>query len=307
MNSIQAPSAVVMIRPHCFHSNPETRGDNAFQTLRGTSPGGDAKAALAEFDTAVDKLRTNGVCVHVFDDTGERDTPDSVFPNNWFSTHAGGHIAIYPMFAANRQRERRADVLELLKQEYRVQDVIDYSGLEQDGLALEGTGAMVLDHIGRIAYVVQSNRADPVLLERFCTHFNYEPMAFAAKDAMGRDVYHTNVLMAVGTSFAMICLDMICDPQRRAEVRKRLEENGRDVIDLSYSQISEFAGNTLELSGTDGRVLALSSRALKSLTSAQITTLEKTVQLLPLDIPTIETAGGSVRCMLAGVHLTRRN
>lgn len=306
MVHLQAPGAVVMIRPHRFTSNPETRDDNAFQTLSHHSPRATSQAALHEFDEAVSRLRRAGVRVHVFDDTGEHDTPDSVFPNNWFSTHTGGHVAIYPMFAESRRRERRQDVIEMLKRDYRVQDVIDYSGLEQDGLALEGTGAMVLDHIGRIAYTVQSNRADPVLLERFCTHFNYEPIAFAARDAAGRDVYHTNVLMGIGTDYALVCLDMITDPARRATVRARLEETGRQVIALSHDQIGEFAGNTMELMGSQGRVLALSARALRALTPDQIATIETSAMLLPLDVPTIETAGGSVRCMLAGIHLTRR-
>ncbi|GAA6207328.1 arginine deiminase-related protein [Cognatishimia sp. WU-CL00825] len=304
MKSMQAPQAVVMIRPHHFCSNPETRDDNAFQTLSNRSVDATSEAALAEFDGAVGKLRGAGVRVHVFDDDST-DTPDSVFPNNWFSTHTGGHVAIYPMFAENRRKERRQDVIELLKAEYRVQDVIDYSGLEQDNLALEGTGAMVLDHVGRIAYTVQSNRADPVILERFCTHFNYEPIAFEAKDSQGRDVYHTNVLMGIGTDYALICLDMIVDPARRRTVAHRLEESGLEVIDLTHAQISKFAGNAIELTG-DQRVLALSSRALKSLRPDQLSIIEKSAHPLPLDVPTIETAGGSVRCMIAGVHLTRR-
>jgi hypothetical protein len=304
MQSLQAPSAVVMIRPHAFTSNPETHGDNAFQTL--STHATPSVAARAEHDTAVAQLRDAGVRVHVFDDHGEQDTPDSVFPNNWFSTHPGGHVAIYPMYVPSRRRERRADVIEVLKQEYRVQDVIDYSGLEQDKLALEGTGAMVLDHIGRVAYTVKSNRADPVLLERFCTHFNYEPMVFEAKDATGCDVYHTNVLMGIGTNYALICLDMITDAERRATVQARLEESGRTVIDLSHEQIAEFAGNAIELSGRDGLVLALSSRALAALTPKQIATIEASATPLPLSVPTIETAGGSVRCMIAGIHLSRR-
>ena len=304
MTILQAPRAVVMIRPHHFCSNPETSGDNAFQTLSNRSAQDTSQAALAEFDDAVNNLKSAGVAVHVFDDTST-DTPDSVFPNNWFSTHIGGHIALYPMFAANRRKERRQDVIEMLKLNYRVQDVIDYSGLEQDNLSLEGTGAMVLDHIDRIAYTVQSNRADPVLLERFCTHFNYEPIAFEANDAQGKDVYHTNVLMGIGTEYALICLDMIVDPARRATVAKRLEESGREVIDLSPDQISSFAGNAMELTG-HSRLLALSTRALDALSPSQITTIERSAKPLPLTIPTIETAGGSVRCMLAGVHLTAR-
>ncbi|MCB4454134.1 citrulline utilization hydrolase CtlX [Leisingera sp. McT4-56] len=304
MSSLQAPSAVVMVRPHHFRSNPETQSDNAFQTLANTSAETTAAQALAEFDGAVETLRGAGVTVHVFDDT-TTETPDSVFPNNWFSTHAGGHVAVYPMYAENRRKERRWDVIELLKRDYRVQDVIDYSGLEQDGLSLEGTGAMVLDHIGRIAYTVKSNRADPVLLERFCTHFNFEPMVFEAKDDAGRDVYHTNVLMGIGTEYALICLDMIVDPARRAEVVARLEETGRQVIDLTPEQIAGFAGNALELTGRR-RLLALSATALQALRPDQIAIIEQSAELLPLTIPTIETAGGSVRCMLAGIHLSPR-
>ncbi|UTS80621.1 citrulline utilization hydrolase CtlX [Phaeobacter piscinae] len=304
MSQLQAPGAVVMIRPHHFCSNPETRDDNAFQTLADDTADVTSAQALAEFDGAVAALRGAGVSVHVFDDTST-ETPDSVFPNNWFSTHAGGHVAVYPMYAANRRKERRWDVIELLKRDYRVQDVIDYSGLEQDGLALEGTGAMVLDHIGRIAYTVKSNRADPVLLERFCTHFNFEPMVFEARDAQGRDVYHTNVLMGIGTDYALICLDMITDPTRRAEVAARLEETGRRVIDLTPEQIAGFAGNALELTG-HSRLLALSSRAVDVLRADQIAVIERSATLLPLSIPTIETAGGSVRCMLAAIHLSPR-
>ncbi|UWQ85275.1 citrulline utilization hydrolase CtlX [Leisingera caerulea] len=304
MTSLQAPSAVVMIRPHHFRSNPETKGDNAFQTLANASATATAAQALAEFDGAVEALRDAGVSVHVFDDT-TTETPDSVFPNNWFSTHAGGHVAVYPMFAKNRRKERRWDVIELLKREYRVQDVIDYSGLEQDGLSLEGTGAMVLDHIGRIAYTVKSNRADPVLLERFCTHFNFEPMVFEAKDEAGRDVYHTNVLMGIGTGYALICLDMIADPARRVEVAARLEETGRQVINLTPHQIASFAGNALELTGRK-RLLALSAKALDALRPDQISVIEQSAEPLPLTVPTIETAGGSVRCMLAGIHLSPR-
>ncbi len=304
MTTLQAPGAVVMIRPHHFQSNPETRDDNAFQTLSDATAEVTSAQALAEFDGAVATLREAGVTVHVFDDEGT-ETPDSVFPNNWFSTHAGGHVAIYPMFAPNRRKERRWDVIEMLKRDYRVQDVIDYSGLEADNLALEGTGAMVLDHIERLAYTVKSNRADPVLLERFCTHFNFEPMVFEAKDAAGRDVYHTNVLMGIGTDYALICLAMITDPARRAEVAQRLEDSGRTVIDLTPAQIGAFLGNTLELTGRT-RILALSTTAMEALNPEQRAVIERSATLVPLNIPTIETAGGSVRCMLAAIHLSPR-
>ena len=305
-NLLQAPEAVVMIRPHAFHSNPETAADNAFQRAGDGTAGAIATRALAEFDGAVKTLRDQGVTVHVFEDDGSRDTPDSVFPNNWFSTHIGGHIAIYPMHTPNRRRERRADVIEMLKATYRVQDVIDYSGLEADGIALEGTGAMVLDHVGRIAYTVKSNRADPVALERFCTHFGYEPMVFDAHDAAGREIYHTNVLMCIGTELAMVGLANVVNPARRAEIAQRLAEGGREVIDLSPVEIAGFAGNAIELSGTHGRFLALSRTAYDSLTPRNRDRIDALLPLVPLEVPTIELAGGSVRCMIAGIHLTPR-
>jgi hypothetical protein len=304
--SIQAPAAVVMVRPHAFRSNPDTLVDNAFQKIAAESANASiASTAYAEVSTMVEQLRSAGVVVHLFEDRST-ETPDSVFPNNWFSTHAGGHIAIYPMASPSRQHERRWDVIDALKHHYRVQDVIDYSGLEQDHIYLEGTGAMVLDHIDRVAYVARSNRSDPLALERFCTHFNYEPLLFNAADASGRAIYHTNVLMCIGTDFAIACLDMVSEAQRRNEVRQRLMESGRSLIELTQWQVGEFCGNALELEGSNGRLLALSSRALRALTPAQTAALESSVTLLPLDVPTIELAGGSVRCMLAGVHLKPR-
>lgn len=302
--SLQAPAAVAMVRPHHFHPNPETAADNAFQ--RPATAASVAAQAHAEVTEAAARLEAAGVRVHLFD-SHDPATPDAVFPNNWFSTHAGGHVALYPMYAANRRRERRSDIIEMLKAQYRVQDVIDYSGLEHDGMALEGTGAMVLDHIGRIAYTAQSHRADPVALERFCTHFNFEPMAFATADAQGRPCYHTNVMLCVGTDFALGGFDLIADPQRRDAVRARLRESGRDVIELDAHQIGEFAGNALELTGHGGRrLLALSERAAACLTAAQKAVIERSATLLPLRVPTIELAGGSVRCMLAGIHLAPR-
>lgn len=306
--SVQAPSAVVMVRPHAFRSNPDTLQDNAYQQRSGAStlsPAQTAARAYAEVSAMVERLREVGVTVHLFEDTQDQ-TPDSVFPNNWFSTHAGGHVALYPMAMPSRQRERRADVVELLKRHYRVQDVIDYSGLEQDHIYLEGTGAMVLDHMDRVAYVARSHRADPLALERFCTHFNFEPLVFDAADAQGRAVYHTNVLMCVGTDFALAGFDMLTDPARRRHVQDRLAENGRTLVHLSEAQVAEFAGNALELQGQHGRLLALSTRALRALTGDQKRALERHVRLLPLDVPTIELAGGSVRCMLAGIHLRAR-
>ena len=254
---------------------------------------------------AAKTLEEQGIRVHIFEDESHQ-TPDSVFPNNWFSTHSGGHIAIYPMYAPNRRHERRGDIIDMLKNLYRVQDVTDYSGLEQDQIYLEGTGAMVLDHIERVAYAVLSNRTNPLALERFCSHFNYEPMLFDAADEKGVAVYHTNVLMCIGTDFVMLGSDMIPDPIRRNEIIARFKESGREVLELSAHQIAQFCGNALELQSDTQRLLALSQRAFDALTSSQKSILEKSVTLLPLEVSAIEIAGGSIRCMLAGVHLAAR-
>lgn len=310
--SAQAPSAVILVRAQRFVPNPATAADNAFQaeTPAGQSEEATAAKALAEMDALAEALRGAGVRVHVFDDQ-DHTRPDSVFPNNWLSTHAGGMVAVYPMYASNRRHERRADVLELLKSSYRVQTIVDYSGLEPDGIFLEGTGAMVLDHVSRVAYTAVSHRADTHVLERFCTDFGYEPMAFDAVDAGGVPVYHTNVIACIGTDVAMIALEMIPDLARREQVRERLSVNGRQVVELTEEQIREFAGNAVELCGRtpDGRrsyVMAMSSRARRSLRPDQVAVIEQSCTLVDVDIPTIELAGGSVRCMIAGVHLDRR-
>ena len=264
-----------------------------------------ATAAYDEVTRAASALEAAGVRVHLFDDVSP-DRPDSVFPNNWMSTHPGGHVAIYPMFAANRRGERRSDVIDMLKNEYRVQDVIDYSGLELDDVFLEGTGAIVLDHGSRVAYVARSHRADPIALERFCTNFGYEPMVFDAVDPSGVPVYHTNVMMGIATDFALVGLDLIQSPARRTEVVNRLTAHGRVVIDLDFEQVCDFAGNAIELHPPGGRILALSLRAADSLRPDQLAIIQRSCTLLPLDIPTIELAGGSVRCMIAGIHLDPR-
>jgi hypothetical protein len=295
-----------MIRPHHFFVNPQTRRDNVFQRDPvGISASQLSASAYHELSTVARKLEAAGIRVHIFEDDGV-ETPDSVFPNNWFSTHAGGHVAIYPMLAKARRKERRADVIDMLKAKYRVQDVIDYSGLEADGLFLEGTGAMVLDHIDRVAYAARSKRTDPIALERFCTHFNYEPIVFRAADANDVPIYHTNVLMCIATSFVLIGLDMISNQQRRREIVKRFESSGREVVALDDAQICDFAGNAIELQSDQGRILAISARALKALRREQIDVIERSADILPLDIPSIELSGGSVRCTLAGIHLSAR-
>lgn len=301
----QAPNAVVMIRPHHFYPNKETEQDNSFQAKTFFDKKQIQSLAYEQVSVASKTLEAEGVIVHTFEDEGQ-ETPDSVFPNNWFSTHTGGQIAIYPMYAKNRRKERRSDIIELLKKEYRVQDVVDYSGLEYDEIYLEGTGAMVLDHIERIAYAARSKRTDSHVLERFCSHFNFEPMVFDAQNNKGISVYHTNVLMCIGTDFVMAGFDMMTDAKRRNQIIQRFENAGKSIVYLSEQQINAFCGNALELKGNSGQILALSTTAYQALTLEQIGILEESVKLVPLNVSAIESAGGSVRCMLAGVHLSRR-
>lgn len=298
----QAPEAVIMVRPHHFAVNEETAADNHFQTEAQRSEAL-ARAAYEEVTAAVEALRASGVKVHLFEDEG-RNTPDSVFPNNWFSTHADGTVILYPMMAPSRRRERRMDIIEMLKNEYVVREVIDYSEDEQRGIYLEGTGAFVFDHLSRTAYLARSGRADEDLARKICDRLGYELMAFDASDNRGAPIYHTNVVMGVGTDYALIGLEMIRDQKNRDAICQRLEGAGREIVDLRESQISAFAGNVFELSGGEGRLLALSSTALRWLTDAHKKQIERHAALLPLDVPTIEKSGGSVRCMMAGIDLS---
>lgn len=306
----QAPSAVVMVRPHQFTPNPFSTADNAFQSLPDAPADVVAATARAEVDQMAALIAARGVAVHVFDDL-TRDTPDSVFPNNWFSTHHLGDLALYPMYHPNRRGERRADIVDALSTQYAVTRIHDYSGLEDEDAFLEGTGAMVLDHVNRLAYVCRSRRADERALAAFCAELDYEAVVFDAVDENGVPIYHTNVLMAVGTDVAVIGLDAIPDPAERDRIGGLLRDTGHEVVDLTHGQIASFAGNALELRGTasdvaGGRFLVMSNRGIASLTDEQRHQIESRVPLLGVDIPTIELAGGSARCMLGGIHLPPR-
>ncbi|MBA2695174.1 MAG: amidinotransferase [Actinobacteria bacterium] len=304
--SLQGPAAVVLIRPSHFSPNPCTSVDNAFQSVDHTRDVATiSRDAYAEVSLLADRLHEAGIVVHLFE-SDEVSGPDSVFPNNWFSTHAGGQVAIYPMHSPSRRQERRSDIIEMLKQRYRVQDVTDYSGLEHDGMFLEGTGAMVLDHRERVAYAARSHRANPLALERFCSRFNYESMVFDATDRAGRQIYHTNVMMCIASQFALIGLELMDDVCRREDLVESLEGSGREIIALTHEQILDFAGNAIELQGPQGRLLVISRRALRSLKDEQVAVIERSCTILAVDVPTIELAGGSVRCMIAGIHLTAR-
>ncbi len=301
----QATNAVAMIRPHHFYPNPETAADNAFQRAAENSDELSGRAQ-GEFDHAVQSLRDAGVTVHFFEDTAEPEKPDAIFPNNWFSTHEDGRVVLYPMFSPVRRRERRREIIDVLEKNYRVTDVVDYSEYEKRDLFLEGTGSLVLDHPNRVAYVSLSKRANRELAEKFCSDFEYDPVVFESTGDDGRPVYHTNVMLCVGSNFALIGLEMIGDKKARENVRDRLEKSGKEVIELTRSQIGDFAGNALELRGKQCGSLVLSERAAAALTNDQRAKIEQYVSLLPLSLPTIELAGGSARCMLAEIFLPRR-
>jgi hypothetical protein len=306
--SEQSTNAVVMIRPNGFHPNPETASDNAFQKGLDAAdyPAEIAARAQLEFDQAVETLSAAGVTVEVFDDPAVPNKPDAVFPNNWFSTHHDGRIALYPMYTPSRRTERRSDIIDRLRDRYHVTEVVDYSPYEERGLYLEGTGSLVLDHVHHLAYVSLSRRADHEPLQKFCADFGYEPLTFASTSDDGRPVYHTNVMLCVGSQLALVGLDLVTDPAEREALRARLESTGKTIIALDRNQIANFAGNALELHNEQGKLLVLSTRAAAHLSAAQRATIEQFTQIVPLALPTIELAGGSARCMMATIHLPSR-
>src|SRR5256714_2528658 len=298
----QSTNSVLMIRPSRFYPNPETARDNAFQSRADFDAQALAAAARSEFDAAVQTLRDVGVNVHVFEDTAEPEKPDAVFPNNWISTHHDGRIALFPMYSALRRRERRQDVVEELRRHYLVTEVIDYSAFEDEGCCLEGTGSLVFDYVNRIAYVSLSNRSNPKVIQHFADDFTYEPVTFTSIDSNGQPIYHTNVMMCIGTAFAMLGLEMIPNKVERQRVRAGLEKTGKEIVELSADQIANFAGNAIELHNNFGeKLLVLSNRADHALTENHRKTLNRYARLLPLELPTIELGGGSARCMIATI------
>ena len=296
-----------MIRPAGFESNPLTSASNRFQTRFAVPPEEQHAAALREFDALVGALRDAGVEVIVVDDTTEPHTPDAIFPNNWISTHADGRVVLYPMEAENRRTERRLDVVDHLTDACgrQVSEIVDLSGHEAEGRYLEGTGSMVLDRVNRVAYACISTRTHLDPLGDFAQRMDYDVVAFDAEDSNGAAIYHTNVMMSVGERLAIICAEAIPRSEQREAVLARLRETGHVIVRLSYAQLHAFAGNMLQLRNADGeRVLAMSQQAYDSLTKEQIDVLADDARIVTAAIDTIESsAGGSVRCMLAEVHL----
>lgn len=300
----------MMIRPIKFVGNVQTQASNAFQQQEIAASAESVQAkALQEFDRLVDVLRNAGINVRVIQDTPEPHTPDSIFPNNWVSFHGDGTVVLYPMLAENRRHERRMDVLEQYSQYgFQINRVVDLSHFEQQNKFLEGTGSMVLDRIGRIAYACMSPRTDVEVLGEFTRQLNYELVCFDATDANGVPIYHTNVLMCVGSRFVVICAEVIAKNMRTA-VLESLRQSGREIIEITELQMQAFAGNMLELTNSAGDLkLALSQSAFDALSIAQRARLQLlTGELLVAPISTVEQyGGGSVRCMLAEIFLPRK-
>ena len=308
----QITDTILMIRPVNFRMNEQTAVNNYFQEdLRLKNAEINAKAQ-AEFDAFVDKLRAKGVNVIVEDDLVEQDSPDSIFPNNWVSFHASGDIAIYPMFAENRRVERRLDIFDRLEKEgFTIRNITDYTSAEEEGFFLEGTGSILLDRVNEIAYCALSPRADEELFIEFCEDFECTPVVFTANQTVGDErmpIYHTNVMMCLGETFCVICFDTIDDKEERKNVEKHLRSSGKEIIRITEAQMSQFAGNMLQVKGADEkRYLVMSKAAHESLTPKQIAALEKTSEIVSSDLTTIETCGGgSSRCMMAEVFLPKK-
>jgi len=302
----QITNTVLMVRPVRFRMNEQTVVNNYFQEEMDLKNDEINRQAQQEFDVLVEKLRTVGVKVIVVDDIYEQNTPDSVFPNNWITFHQNGDVAIYPMFAENRRRERREDILDKVETEgFDIENVYDYTDAEKENIFLEGTGAMVLDRVNRKAYCALSPRADEELFIEFCEDFEYTPVIFKAYQQVNNEqlpIYHTNVMMALGVDFAVVCLDTITDKSERKNLLHHLKEDKKEVINITPEQMCQYAGNMLQVQGKNSTYLVMSDAAYNALTPQQIQTIEKHTQILHSNLETIETCGGgSARCMMAEV------
>ena len=302
----QITNTVLMVRPVRFRMNEETAVNNYFQEEMDLKNELINLQAQQEFDALAKKLREVGVKVIVVDDIYEQNTPDSIFPNNWITFHQNADVAIYPMFAENRRRERREDILEKVEAEgFLIENVFDYTNAEQENIFLEGTGAMILDRVNRKAYCALSPRADEELFIEFCEDFEYTPVLFTAYqqvDGKAMPIYHTNVMMAMGEDFAVVCLETITDKKERKNVLNHLKEDKKEVINITAEQMHKYAGNMLQVQGKEGTYLVMSDTAYNALTPAQIATIEAHTRIIHSNLETIETCGGgSARCMLAEV------
>jgi hypothetical protein len=307
----EAARAVLMVRPAAFARNEVTRPTNRFQSAApGRDPALLVRTAQAEFDACAAALHARGIDLRIFPGRTTTTLPDEVFPNNWLTLHPDGTAVLYPLMAWNRRPERRRDILEQLQQRadgFRIERIIDLSPLESDGHFLEGTGSLVFDHRNRIAYACFSPRTHRAALREFSRQLGYDIVAFNAADAEGHAIYHTNVMLAIGERFALVCLDAIGSASDRVLLLKRLERSGREVIGFSLDQLGAFVGNVLQLGSGRRRLIAMSRRALGALTEAQHEALARHGDIVAVGLNTIEQyGGGSVRCMLAEILLPRK-
>lgn len=308
---MQITNTILMIRPVSFRMNEQTAVNNYFMEDIDMKNHAINQKAQEEFDAFVSVLKNHGVQVIVVDDTKDPDTPDSIFPNNWISFHANGTVGIYPMFAENRRNERREDILEVLEENgFKIESVIDYTAAEEEGVFLEGTGSILIDRVNGKAYCALSQRADEGLFIEFCEDFDCFPVIFTANQSVNGErmpIYHTNVMMALAEDFAIICADAIDDKKERKIVLDHLKRDGKDIIVITEQQMHHFAGNMLQVLGSDDiRFMVMSTAAYESLTPEQIARIEGHCSILHSSLSTIETCGGgSARCMMAEVFLPR--
>jgi len=301
----QAPSSVLMVRPEHFGFNPETAKSNSFQPDRiGGLDDNVRKKAIIQFDQFVDKLEENGINVLTFHSPKYKKLPDAVFPNNWVTFHEDGKIIIYPMLAKNRRLERRMDVIDAVGDTFIIKEIIDLSYEENNGIILEGSGSIVFDHVNLIAYANESPRTHKILFEKVCGILGYRSVFFKATDERGIDIYHTNVMMNIGSGYAVICLESVDDLDRE-RVLNILQAGGLEIIDFTRNQMKQFVGNMIQLQNNQGKnYLVMSDSAFAALNLKQKDTLSQYVNFIHTDINTIESVGGgSARCMIAGIHL----
>ena len=303
----QTTSRILMVRPVRFGFNQQTADSNAFQdsTLANLPTDQAQASAQREFDEMVRQLRAYGVEVMVYNDVPDPHTPDSIFPNNWVSFHYSGTVALYPMQAENRRAERRQDMIDDLAKRFHVSKVVDLTHFEQEGKFLEGTGSLVLDRMHRVAFACLSPRTHPDVLAEFSRQTGYRTVSFRATDSNGKAVYHTNVLMSIGDTFVVVCLQAIQDLDERLMVRQELEKLNKRIIDITPDQMNAFAGNLLQVRTNRGeKLIVMSKRAFQSLTEKQLDVLDDYATILSVNLATIEAnGGGSARCMMAEVHL----
>lgn len=301
-------STILMVRPAAFGFNEETAANNYFQSNPGIDKEQLQQKALAEFDNMVQTLRSHGITVLVIEDSKEPPKPDAIFPNNWLSTSPGGVLSVFPMYAPSRRIEKRDEILDQLAKEFVIREVQDWGEYEAEGRFLEGTGSMVIDHDNKMIYACVSERTSLPVLEKYAAANNFQAIVFLATDKNGRPVYHTNVMMALGEGFCVLCEEAIEEEWELIAVRQLLESTGHSIIAITRDQMHQFAGNMLQVKNNDGeKYLVMSRSAFNSLRKEQKQMLEAYSTLLPIAVPTIEEVeGGSVRCMMAEVFLERK-